>query len=524
MRRLAFVLSALLAFVAFCGSAAAFSLQPVGNFDQPIYVTSSPTNSDRLLVAERPGRIIEITPSKTSELADLTSLISCCEVERGLLSIAPAPDFDASGRFYAAYTGTPLAGGLEGDVHVDSFRLDPQVSGHLLREPILAIDHASQPNHNGGQLQFGPDGHLYVSLGDGGGSGDPLESGQDTEELLGKILRFDPLPGQAPSYSIPSTNPFVGGPGRDEVWAYGLRNPWRFSFDRLSGDMVIGDVGQGSREEVDFAPSPGGVVSGGAANYGWNCREGLIAYSSPGTACATAGVFTDPVFDYVHQNPADGAAYGCSIIGGYVVRDPSLGDLYGRYVYADFCIGQIRSLALPLSAAGQASGDRSEGVVVSKPTSFGEDACGRVYVTSDEGTVYRLVGSTAAACAPSTAGAISAGPRNSGKRFRLRLRAKSLGRRFKIVAWVSPCAGRAGEKIQLNQGGKRLVVKRLSRACLARFFPRVDARATFRAVLLGSATLRSRRLAVRPQRLRRVPRQPGVRPESPTGPSARSPR
>jgi glucose/arabinose dehydrogenase len=265
-----FVLLAIAGVFAFgCGSAGAASLRPIGDFDQPVYVTSSPANPERLLIVEREGKILETGPAGTRQLFDLTELVSCCDVERGMLSIAPAPDFESSGRIYATYAGTPLAGGAEGDVHLDSFRPNP-AAGAPIREPILSVGHAQEANHNGGQLQFGPDGHLYMSLGDGGGTGDPFENGQGTDELLGKILRVDPHPGQTPAYSIPAGNPFAGAVA-DEIWAYGLRNPWRFSFDRATGDMVIADVGQSAREEIDIATSPAaGVVGGAGANYGWN--------------------------------------------------------------------------------------------------------------------------------------------------------------------------------------------------------------------------------------------------------------
>jgi len=495
-----------------CSIAGAVALEPIGKFKQPISVTSDPGNAERLLVAEREGVVDEVVAGVVTPIADITSLVVCCESERGLLSIAPAPDFDSSGRLYVAYTGKPSAGGAEGDVHVDSFRLVPG-GGTPVREPIITIGHAANANHNGGQLQFGPDGHLYVSLGDGGGGGDPLHSGQDTEVLLGKILRIDPHPGQSPAYSSPPGNPFAAGPGRDEVWAYGLRNPWRFSFDRATGAMVIGDVGQDAREEVDFAPSPGaGIVSGAGANYGWNCREGFIAYTNPEPACASASGFTEPVFDYPHTDPGDGSAHGCSIIGGYVVRDPSLGDLYGRYVYSDFCSKEIRSLVLPSVAGGRASGDRSEGLTVGKPSSFGEDACGRLYVASDEGTVYHLVGSTPLACPsppPATAGQQEPAIAPTGKglgierkhqALDLRLRAQPAGARVKIVVEADPCAGQAGDRVQLNRGGKRFGSRLLDDRCLARFFARVKGTATFRALLVGSEEIHSQRLTVAPQR------------------------
>jgi hypothetical protein len=487
-----------------CGSAEAASLQPVGDFDQPVYVTSSPTNPERLLIVEREGIVVERTATGTHQLFDLTELVSCCDVERGMLSIAPAPDFESSGRIYAAYTGTPHAGGAEGDVHLDSFRLDPG-GGAPIREPILSVGHAQEANHNGGQLQFGPDGHLYMSLGDGGGTGDPFENGQDSEELLGKILRIDPHPGQTPTYSIPAGNPFAATAGRDEIWAYGLRNPWRFSFDRATGDTVIADVGQSAREEIDIAPSPtAGVVGGAGANYGWNCREGFIAYTNPAAACATAGGFTEPVFDYPHS-------LGCSIIGGYVVRDVGLGDLYGRYLYTDYCSEEVRSLVLP-RGGGLASGDRSEGLIVEKPTSFGEDSCGRIYVASDNGPVYRLEGSTPTDCVtpttpltPTTSPSGPARRASSGpKQGRLLLSAQRLrpgGSRFKIKVRLDPCQGDGGLPVQLSRNDRSFAGKRLNRHCRARFWLTIATPTPIRAfVRLGGKGERvgSRRLTLSP--------------------------
>ena len=448
------------------GSAAAASLHEIGDFDQPIYITSSPTDPDRLLIAEREGTIVEVTPQGRQQLADLSALITCCESERGLLSIAPAPDFAGSGRFYAAYTGVPAAGGTEGDVHLDSFRPDP-ATGALIREPILSVAHASQPNHNGGQLQFGPDGHLYFSLGDGGGGGDPSGNAQNTGVLLGKILRIDPTPGQTPAYSIPPGNPFAAGGGRPEIWAYGLRNPWRFSFDRQTHDLLIGDVGQDAREEIDYVPSGGGFSPGAGLNFGWNCREGFIAYSDAPEDCASSG-FTEPVFDYPHEDPGTGAAYGCSIIGGYVLRDSSVPDLYGRYLYSDYCSAEVRSIA------PTGGGDRSEGLAVAKPTSFGEDSCGRVYVASSKGAVYRIEGPSPAVCPrPSvvkvTTVATKTGPR-AGHR-RLLLSAKRLrpgGSRFRVKVRLAPCDA-PGHPIQLNRNGKSFAGKHLTRRCRARF-------------------------------------------------------
>jgi hypothetical protein len=458
--------------VLFCcvAGASAAALQPVGDFKQPIFVTSDPTDPADLFVVEREGRVVEDDGGSRRVFADLTDLVSCCESERGLLSIALAPDFASSGRFYAAYAGKPAAGGAEGDVHVDAFRHDGSA---LVREPLFSVGHAINANHNGGQLEFGPDGNLYISTGDGGGGGDPFESGQDLGSLLGKILRLEPHPG-----------------AEVQIWSYGLRNPWRFSFDRLSGAMVIADVGQNAHEEIDYAPSPApGVVGGSGSNYGWNCREGFSPYPNPGASCAGASGFTEPVFDYPHADPGDGTAHGCSITGGYVVRDPSLGDLYGRYVYADYCVGEIRSLALPTAGVGAAGGDRSEGLGVAHPVSFGEDSCGRLYVVSQAGTVYRFVGATPITCrvapTPSALPSPTRAVKRKRGRLRLTVRADPLRGALKLVltARLAPCADQAGERVQLNRGGRRLAGKRLDRHCVARFHCRIEHRSTFRALL-----------------------------------------
>jgi hypothetical protein len=475
-----------LAALAWPTSARTATLVPIGSFDTPIYVTSDPGDPDRLLVVEREGRVILVEGAGEELYADLRPWVECCAGERGLLSIVPAADFAESGRFYAAYTGAASAGTV-GDIHVDAFRPDPGGGAAPLREPILTVPHSTSANHNGGQLQLGPDGYLYVSTGDGGGTGDPDENAQDLESLLGKLLRIEPRPGQAPSYAPAPGNPFIGSAGRDEIWSYGLRNPWRFSFDRLGGDLTIGDVGQGLREEVDHAASPGaGTVGGAGANYGWNCREGFVAYPGAPVSCDGLIGFTDPVFDYPHESPGGGAV-PCSITGGYVVRDFGLGDLYGRYLYTDFCAGQLRSLLLP-DGPGLASDDRAEGLGVAKPVSFGEDACGRIYVVSQVGTVFRLRGDFGGGCflgppppPPGPPPAVAPRPRAL-----VVLQARRRGRHtVKLNVRVLPCADNPGRLVYVNRNGRPFRQRRLDRNCAAGFRVRVRGRNRFRAFFEG---------------------------------------
>ncbi len=380
---------------------AAVTLDPVapaGTFTSPIFVTSDPADPDRLFVVERGGLIKVTENGTTSVFADLTSLVTCCAGERGLLSMAPAPSFPETGEFFVYYTevddrSTAAVDEL-GDIRVDELTASGGTATVASDRKVLEIDHSAQSNHNGGQLQWGPDGYLYIGVGDGGGGGDPFHTGQSNEAMLGKILRINPYePGTGAAYQPSPTNPFASGPGLDEIFAYGLRNPWRFSFDRSTGDLLIGDVGQNLHEEIDYAPAATGHGLG--ANFGWSCREGLSPYAGSDPACATASGFTDPILDYPHSDPGGGAPYGCSITGGYVVRDASLPSLYGRYIYADFCGGALRSLTPALPAA---TDDRDEGLSVGNPQSFGEDACGRVYVAESSGTVARLTGDAPATC------------------------------------------------------------------------------------------------------------------------------
>jgi glucose/arabinose dehydrogenase len=279
--------------------------------------------------------------------------------------MAFAPDYATSHLFYVYFTGR------NGDVHIEQFtgsgdRADPS-SGHN----VLTVPHHSFPNHNGGQLQFGPDGLLYAGIGDGGSEGDPNRNGQKLSTLLAKLIRIAPKPGGG--YTVPSDNPFVGRSGvRPEIYAYGLRNPYRFSFDRKTGDLVTADVGQNLIEEVDFAAK--GKAAG--ANYGWSVWEGRHHYNS--------GAAPGAVFPVLQKSHHDG---WCAIIGGYVVRDRSLGSLYGRYLYGDNCKPNVYSVKL---RSGHAAGGRTLPFRVPGLSSFGEDGRGRIYLTSLRGGVYRL--------------------------------------------------------------------------------------------------------------------------------------
>jgi hypothetical protein len=460
----------LLAMLVFAAAAGAASLQSIGVFKSPIYVTSDPGNPNALYVVQREGQVVVSENGAVREFADLRSVVGCCGGETGLLSIALAPDFDTSGRLFVDYTDAA------GEIHVAEMRGAAGATAPIasLRN-LLTIPHPTYTNHYGGQLQFGPEGLLYISTGDGGGENDVGGNAQSLSSLLGKILRIDPSPSVLAPYTIPPGNPFAGLPAPySTVFSYGLRNPYRFSFDRISHDLVIADVGQAAREEIDWAPAPG---LGAGADYGWNCFEGKVPGTAPEPGCKTppAGGYTFPVFEYGHEGGAD------AIIGGYVVRDPSLESLYGRYLYGDFGNGGLRSLNL----ADAAASDRSEGLTVSELSSFGEDSCGRLYVVSGSGVVSRLVGSTANTCTAPVA-AVPLAPSVVGIKAVTR-RVRHNGR-AQITAWVTPCAGRRGEPIQLWQGKRKIGVHRLDRACTARFLPKVRHKVRFRAAIAADAT------------------------------------
>jgi len=324
-------------------------------------VDLQPDGSGRLFVIEKPGRIriLENDQLVDAPFLDITDRVGSGGNEQGLLGLAFHPQYAQNGRFFVNYTDK------SGKDTIARFQVssDPNVADPNSEVKLLSIDDPF-PNHNGGVLAFGPDGYLYAGLGDGGSAGDPFGNGQNTKALLGKILRLDV--DSAEPYAVPADNPFG-----NEVWAYGLRNPWRFSFDKSTGDLYIGDVGQNAWEEIDFLPagSPGGT------NFGWNFREGAHDYKGGGPA----GML-DPVAEYSHQEG------GCSVTGGYVYRG-SMSEWNGIYLYADYCSGLMWGLI------------NSNGTWQSQPlfdldvtiTSFGQDTAGELYILSDSGGVFRLV-------------------------------------------------------------------------------------------------------------------------------------
>ena len=511
MIRAAGIVAASLALLG-ASSAHALTLQDVGDFDQPTYVTSDPGDAGRLFVVEREGTIQLVEDGVASEFVDLSASIDCggkCQGERGLMSIALARDFDQSGRLYVDY-----ASELDEAIHVDELTAEPNLlsADPATLKPLLDIDHSDSDTHHGGQLQFGTDGNLYVSTGDGGGNGDQFENAQDLEAPLGKILRIRPDPSVPSRYTVPPDNPFVANPtDYAPIWSYGLRNPFRFSFDRLTGDMVIGDVGQEKREEIDFAPSPfPGMVGGEGSNYGWNCHEGFIAGPAGDPECASFPPedFIDPVFDYPHTPDPDIDADRCAIVGGYVARDPSLGSLYGRYLYSDYCSGALRSLRLPASGVGRAADDCWLGLDVNHPVSFGEDAARRLYVVEQGGHVYRIGGVPPTVACPAQAEAplsppapeVRAQPKPSFIGIKAQRRRVERGKIALLTVWVSPCTGRKGQSVELLRNGHSNGTRFLSRACTARFLPRVRRGTTFAAFTReerGYLPGESRRLTIR---------------------------
>jgi glucose/arabinose dehydrogenase len=346
-------------------------LDALAHFDKPTYV-GAPDGERRLtFVVEREGvvKLLDGDRKLKGSFLNIKRRVACCEGERGMFSIAFAPNYDRSRRFYVFFTND------QGNLEVDEYRRSRRVRSQAddgSRRKLIEIGHGRFSNHNGGQLQFGPDGLLYAGTGDGGGSGDPGDNAQDKSSLLGKILRVEPRKGGKRPYGIPNGNPYVGEKGANEIYARGLRNPWRFSFDRKR--ILISDVGEDAREEVDLER----VRGGRGANFGWDVFEGTIRHEG-----GSLSHHDKPIHQYGHSGG------NCSITGGYVVRDRRLRSLYGRYLYTDLCGGEIRSF---VPRRGGARNDKGLGIERKPGTvSFGVDGRKRVYlVVMDSGRVYRF--------------------------------------------------------------------------------------------------------------------------------------
>lgn len=386
MKRLMTAVGLIFALILIAVSVRATALTTVriaSGFNRPVYLTFAPGDSTRLFVVEQQTgriRIIKSDSTLMRPFLDIGSLISTSS-ERGLLCMAFHPDYPDSAYFYINYTN------VTGALTIARFTVssDPDSADQGSQTILLTIPEP-EANHNGGTVLFGPnDGYLYIGVGDGGGGGDQhgtIGNGQDSTTLLGSILRID-VNGGAP-YGIPPTNPFVGRSGSDEIWAYGLRNPWRMSFDRATGDLYIADVGQDAWEEIDFQPAS----SSGGENYGWRLMEGSHCYN-PSTNCDPGGLVY-PVTDYSHAN-------GCSITGGYVYRGCHIPDLRGTYFYGDYCSGRIWSFrysggVMTDSMERTAELAPGDGMSIDNISSFGEDIEGELYILDlADGEIYKIV-------------------------------------------------------------------------------------------------------------------------------------
>jgi len=329
----------------------------VDGLDRPVDLQSAQDGTGRLFIIEKYGaiRIFKDGQLSPQPFLNIDDRVNDDSNEMGLLGLAFHPNFEQNGYFYVNYTGDG------GNTRISRFTANGDVADPNSEQVLMVIDQPF-PNHNGGAVAFGPDGYLYLGLGDGGAAGDPFKNGQNTETLLGKLLRIDVNNGDP--YAIPADNPFG-----NEVWAYGLRNPWRISFDRATGDLWIGDVGQNQYEEIDYLPAG----SLGGANFGWSVMEGLHGYDGE----AQPGLLL-PVVEYSHE-------IGCSVTGGYVYRG-SMPEWNSVYLYGDYCSGSVSGLIL---VDGQWQ-SRVLFEAVATITSFGQDEAGELYFTSDNGSIYIL--------------------------------------------------------------------------------------------------------------------------------------
>ena len=350
--------------------------QTATGFTQPLFVTHAGDGSDRLFVVERGGmiKIFKNGGTLATPFLDLSSHIIVSGPEQGLLGLAFSPNYETNGEFYVNYTRTPDGATVVARYRVtsDADIADPNI------EEIILIEPQPFANHNGGHLAFGPDGYLYVALGDGGDQGDPGNRAQNLSERLGKLLRIDVECGATPC-PPPVSNPFVATAGaRTEIWALGLRNPWRFSFDRLTGDLFIGDVGQGENEEIDFQTA----ASDGGENYGWRILEGDACFN-PASNCTPPANYSAPIASYSRGSSC------ASVTGGYAYRGPADAVLDGAYFYADFCDGRVwRLKRVGATWQNELLADTDFSV-----SSFGEDEPGNLYLVDfSAGAIYRVAG------------------------------------------------------------------------------------------------------------------------------------
>ena len=342
------------------------------NLSAPILLTAPPGDADRLFVVEQGGTIKILERTSGNELGTFLTITGITSGgERGLLGLAFDPQYDSNGRFYVHYTDAT------GTIIIARFlasATNPNVADPASQAILVSIPHPTFANHNGGMVAFGPDGCLYAGIGDGGSAGDPSNNAQHLTNRLGKLLRIDPATGTACTNG--TLNPFVLGSGHPLVWGYGLRNPWRFSFD--GDDLYIGDVGQGAREEINVSTGP---HAGRGLNYGWRLMEGSACFNP--TSNCNPGTLTLPIVEYTHDKGA------CSVIGGYVYRGQVVPAIQGTYFYADFCAGFVRSFRLNNGSVIE----KAEWPLLAAPSisSFGQDGLGELYLTTLSGSVFRIV-------------------------------------------------------------------------------------------------------------------------------------
>lgn len=354
----------------FCVAQLTIGLEPFANgFDGPVALENG--GDDRMFIVEQKG-VIKVRQSNgtVSTFMDIQVFVNNNGNERGLLGLAFHPDYQNNGYFYVNYTRSG------GDTKIARYSVSADMNvADVTSEVTIIVIHQPYSNHNGGDIQFGPDGYLYIGMGDGGSAEDPDNNGQNTLELLGKMLRID-VDGGSP-YAVPIDNPFVSDPDvLDEIWAIGLRNPWRYSFDALTGDLWVGDVGQYDWEEIDFQPSS----SSGGENYGWRCYEGDHTFNTNG--CGPAGDYVDPVAEFSHSGG------NCSVTGGFVYRGTIEPTLDGKYIYCDYCSGNFWAT---YEDAGSWVTEQISGPMGFGWSSFGVDMNNELYVVHQDGNIYRIM-------------------------------------------------------------------------------------------------------------------------------------